>query len=72
MAAAGAKKNMPVLKSAPIVCKQCGKGWREKLSLRKHMESAHPKCLPLEDVVEIVDDDNGGSGNNFEEEFLCY
>ena len=40
------------------------------MSLRKHMESAHPNSLPVEDVVEIMDDDNDVSGKTFEDEII--
>ena len=34
------------------------------------MESAHPNSLPVEDVVEIMDDDNDVSGKTFEDEII--
>ena len=34
------------------------------------MESAHPNSLPVEDVVEIMDEDIDVSGKTFEEELI--
>ena len=68
----GQHKKMPAMKTTqPIPCTQCGKGWRDNESLRKHIENAHGGAAVNNlrkgnsDVVEIMDDDVN-QGKSFE------
>ena len=52
------------MKSSPVPCTLCGKGWRDKQSLSKHIENAHRDAAISNltkgnsDLVEIIDDDD--------------
>ena len=66
---------MPTMKTSPVPCTQCGKGWRDEESLRKHIENAHRGAAVntlkkgKSDVVEIMDDGDE-RGNSFEDQLI--
>ena len=69
-------KKMPPMKTGqPVPCTQCGKGWRDNESLRKHIENAHGGAIVNNltkgnsDVVEIMDDDVD-RGKSFEQQLV--
>ena len=65
----GGSEKMPTMKSSPVPCTHCGKGWRDNQSLRKHIENAHGLTKGNSDVVEIMDDDDD-RGKSFENQLV--
>ena len=71
----GCQKNMPTMKTTPVPCTHCGKGWRDEQSLSKHIENAHAGepvnslANSKSDVVEIMDDDDDQE-KSFEDQLI--
>ena len=67
---------MPTMKTTPVPCNVCGKGWRDQQSLSKHIENAHARetvnslASGKSDVVEIMDDDEHHQENSFEDQLI--